>query len=145
MADYMENVLLNWLFRTQATFTKPSVVAVALLSTNAGETDGGDFAVTGVEIGTGLGYSRQTLNPLDANWTDPTAGTQGETDNASEITFGAATSNYDNQPTTAFAILDNAGATLGNLWFYSALDANKTVDSGDTPSFAIGALNVQLG
>ena len=77
---------------------------------------------------------------VDANWSDPSAGTQGETDNVAAITFPAATANWGT--VTHVALFD--AATSGNMLMYSALDSSVIVNSSDTFEFAAGALNIQL-
>jgi hypothetical protein len=130
MSDYCEQQLIKHLFRT-GSFTKPTVIAIGLYTAAPSDAGGG------TEV-TGGAYARQTLNPLDANWTDPT--TTGTTDNASAITFPTATANWGT--ITHVGIFDAASA--GNLLFWGALTQSKVVNSGDTFSFAIGALDVQI-
>jgi hypothetical protein len=61
--------------------------------------------------------------------------------NAAAITFPAATSGSND--ITHFGIGSDASAA-GNLFFYGALGATRTISSGITPSFAIGELDVNL-
>jgi hypothetical protein len=141
MSDYLEDTLIGHLFRS-ATFGKPSVVAIALCTTTPVDGDGGDFtAGTGVEVPDANGYSRQTLNPLDGNWT-ATAGGDGQTDNATAITYTQATGSWGT--VQSCAIVDNATFNSGNMWFYSTVDSSKAIDSGDTAEFTTGAITVTL-
>jgi len=141
MSDYLEGQLIAHLFRT-ATFTKPTTIAIALLTTNAVDADTGQFTTgTGVEVTNANAYARQTLNAGDANWTAP-AGGDGQTDNASAVTFPQATGSWGT--IVATAIVDNGTYDTGDLWFYSTVDASKTIDNGDTAEFAIGAITVTL-
>jgi len=140
MSDYLEEELLTHIFRTSS-FTKPTVLSIALLTTGAAETDDGQFTTgTGVEVPNSNSYARQTLNPLDANWSDPSAGTQGETDNLSEIAFPQASGSWGT--IVAIAICDSATYDAGNMLLYGTLTASKAVGSGDTFKFAIGDLNI---
>jgi len=134
MSDYLEGQLRAHIFRT-ASFTKPTVIAIALLT--AAPTD----ASTGATITevSGGSYARQTLNPLDANWTAMSS-TDGNTDNASAITFPTATGNWGT--VTHVAILDSATAGAGNVLFWAALAVSKTVNTGDTFKFNIGDLDI---
>lgn len=137
-SNYLEEALLNHLFRT-TTYTQPTVLAIALCTATPGETDTGS---TITEVANSNNYSRQTLNPADANWTDPSAGTQGETDNASAITFGPASGSWGT--ITSFAICDSATYGAGNMLIYGDLDASKAIGNGDSFSFSTGNLNITL-
>lgn len=131
-SDYLEVELRKHIFRT-GSFTKPTVLAVALYTAAPGETGGG------TEV-SGGSYARVQRDPLDANWTGVSA-TTGLTDNAAALTFPAPTANWGQA--THFAILD--ATTVGNFLVYGALTTPKTVNSGDpAPSFAIGALSVTV-
>ena len=145
MSDYMEGQLIAHLFRT-STFTKPTTIAIALLTTNAVDSDTGVFTGgTGVEVTNAGAYARLSgatlTNPLDANWTAPSAG-DGQTDNAKTLTFTQATGNWGT--VAAMALVDNATYNTGNMWFYTAVDTPKAISTGDTAEFAIGAITVTL-
>lgn len=135
MSDYLEGEIIKHIFRT-GSFTKPTVLAIALCS--AAPTDASTGA-TITELANANGYSRQSLNPLDANWTAPGAG--GLTDNASLITFGPATGS-DWAQATHIAICDSATWGAGNMLLYGTLAVAKTVQVGDRLEFAIGAIDV---
>lgn len=141
MSDYLESALIDHIFRTSS-FTKPSVLAIALLTTNAVDADSGVFTTgTGVEVTNAGAYARVSRNPLDANWT-ATAGGDGQTDNAAAITFTQATGSWGT--VNAFAIVDNATYNTGNMLFYSAVTTPRAIDNGDTAEFAAGAITVTL-
>src|SRR4030067_902027 len=89
MSDYLEGQIRAHIFRT-ASFTKPTVLAIALCT--AGPSDANTGATITEALNSGA-YARQTLTPLDANWTAPDT-TGGLTDNASAITFPTATGNW---------------------------------------------------
>ena len=130
MSDYLEGQVRAHIFRT-ATFTKPTVLAVALYTAAPSDAGGG------TEV-TGGSYARASLNPLDANWTAASS-TNGLTDNASAITFPAPTANWG--VVTHFGIFDATSA--GNLLLWGALTASKTINNGDAaPTFPIGSLSV---
>ena len=130
LSDYLEDKIRMHVFRT-GTFTKPSVLAVALYTAAPGETGGG------TEV-SGGSYARVQRDPLDANWTAASA-TNGLTDNAAALTFPAPTANWGS--VTHLAILDATSG--GNFMVYGALTTPKTVNSGDpAPAFAAGALSV---
>ena len=129
MSDYLETNLRAHVFRT-ASFTKPAGLWVSLHT--ADPLDDG----SGAEADYGA-YARVARAPLDANWTAASA-TDGNTDNAAALTFPAATSGSN--LVTHFGIWD--AATLGNLICYGALTVSQTINTGVTPSFAIGALDL---
>lgn len=130
MSDYLEGQIRAHIFRT-ATFSKPTVLAVALYTAAPGETGGG------TEV-TGGSYARVQRDPLDANWTAASA-TDGLTDNAAALTFPAPTANWGT--ITDMAILDATSG--GNFLVFGPLTASKTVNDGDpAPLFAIGDLDV---
>ena len=130
MSDYLEGQFRGHVFRT-ATFTKPTVLAVALYTAAPGETGGG------TEV-TGGSYARVQRDPLDANWSAASA-TDGLTDNVTALTFPAPTANWG--VVTDMAILD--ATTAGNFMVFGPLTASKTVNSGDpAPFFPIGDLDV---
>lgn len=136
MSDYLENKLADHLFRTTS-FTKPSVLAVALYTAAPGETGGG------TEV-TGGSYARVSNNPLDANWngthgntTGVSSGTGGVVSNPATLTFPAPTANWGS--VTHMALLDATSA--GNFLVYGALTTAKTVNNGDpAPTFPATSL-----
>jgi hypothetical protein len=131
MSDYLEVEIRKHIFRT-GSFTKPSALYVALYTAAPSDSGGG------TEV-SGGSYARVQRDPLDANWTGASS-TDGLTDNAAAITFPTATGSWGT--VTHVGILDASSG--GNLLFHGALTASKTVASGDTFSFAIGALDVTL-
>ena len=137
MSDYLEVELRKHIFRT-GSFTKPTVLAVALCT--AATTDASTGA-TITEVANSFGYARQTLNPLDANWTGASS-TNGLTDNASAITFTASGGSWGT--VTHIAICDSATHGAGNVLFHGALTSSKTIADGDSLTFAIGALDITL-
>ena len=130
MSDFLEVELRKHIFRT-GSYTKPTVLAVALYTAAPGETGGG------TEV-SGGSYARVQRDPLDANWTGASS-TDGLTDNAADLTFPTPSANWG--VVTHFAILDATSA--GNFLFYGALAQSKTVNNGDpAPKFVTGALDV---
>lgn len=130
MSDYLEVELRKHLFRT-GSFTKPTVLAVALFTAAPSDSGGG------TEV-TGGSYARVDRPPLDANWTAASA-TDGLTDNAADIVFPAPTANWG--VVTHFGIFD--ALTAGNLLFHGALTTPKTINNLDpAPKFVAGSLDV---
>src|SRR5688500_10393101 len=131
-SDYLEVELRKHLFRT-GSFTKPTVLAVALFTVTPSDSGGG------TEV-SGGSYARVDRPPLDANWTAASA-TDGATDNAAIITFPTPTANWGT--VVAFGIFD--ATTAGNLLVWGPISPSKTINNGDpAPSFAAGALDVTI-
>lgn len=130
MSDYLEVEIRKHVFRT-GSFTKPTVLAVALFTAAPSDSGGG------TEV-SGGSYARVQRDPLDANWTGASS-TDGLTDNAAALTFPTPTANWGT--ITHFGIFDATSG--GNLLFWGALTTPKTVNNGDpAPAFATGALDV---
>ena len=139
MSDYLEGQLIAHIFRT-STFSKPSALAIALLTTGAADSDSAVFTTgTGVEVTNAGAYARVARNPADANWSAPSTG-DGQTDNVAAVTFTQATGSWGS--VSDMAIVDNATYNTGNMLFYSAVDTGRTISTGDTAEFAAGAITV---
>ena len=151
MSDFLENKLIDWLFRGQAigitgasaaAGTGPTILYVALLTAAPSDTGGG------TEV-SGGSYARVAVSSALANWagtqaaasTVASSGTSGTTSNNGTITFPAPTANWGS--ITHFGIYD--ASTGGNLLIHGALTTAKTVNNGDAaPSFAAAALSFQI-
>ena len=151
MTDFLENKIIDWLFRAQAigitgasaaAGSGPTTLYVGLFTANP--TD----STAGTEV-TGGSYARVAVTSSLVNWagtqsaasTTASSGTGGTTSNNAAITFPAPSANWGT--VTGFGIFDATSA--GNLLIYAALTTSKTVNNGDpAPSFAISALTVQI-
>lgn len=128
LSDYLENELIKHIFRT-GSFTKPTVLAVALFTSDPTDADGG------TEVSGGA-YARVNRPPLDANWS-ATDGTSGQTQNAASITYAAPTADWGS--VTHIGIYD--ALTGGNLLWSNALTTARTISNGDqAPVFSAGDL-----
>lgn len=141
LSDYLENKLIDHLFRGQA-YSAPATLHVGLLTAAPSDTGGG------TEV-SGGSYARVAVTGSLANWagtqgagtTTASSGNSGTTSNNGAITFPAPTANWG--VVTHFAIYDAASG--GNLMFYGALSASKTINNGDAaPVFQAAALSLQL-
>jgi hypothetical protein len=88
--------------------------------------------------GTGAGLAE----PGDAGYARDTgvtfgAGSAGQASNLAELSFGVAVTGYDVEDVAIFA---NNGTTL--LYSGPVVSAPVTIAAGETPKFAIGALDV---
>lgn len=144
MSDYLENKLVDFLFRGQA-LSNP-VIYVGLYTAAPSDAGGGTEVST-----SSTGYARvkaaaggsMALTDWKSTQNDNVAstGTGGQTSNTNAVTFGSPTGNWGT--ITHFGIFDAVSG--GNLLFWAALSQSKTVNNGDAaPSFAAGQLTVTL-
>lgn len=124
MSNYLENALINGTLRG-STFTAPTNVYVALYTTDPTDAD------TGTEV-SGGSYARQIVT-----FGAPSNGVS--TSNA-DVTFPTATASWG---TVAYIGLRDASSG-GNLLYHTALDASKTIDTGDVFKINSGNLSVTL-
>ncbi len=141
MSTYLENTIVDFLFRAQA-YTPPPTLYVALYTAEPAASGGG------TEV-SGGSYARAATTSGLAGWagtqgagtTAASNGTSATTSNNGAITFPAPTADWG--VITAFGILDAASG--GNLLFYGILTNAKTVNDGDAaPAFAAAALSIQI-
>jgi hypothetical protein len=131
LTDYLETQLINHLFRNTA-YTAPTTWYVSLHtaactdSATGTEVSGGSYARVGVASGTGT-------------WSAVSAG-NGTTSNVGVISFATPSAGWGT--VTHFALWDAASA--GNQLICQALTTSKTINSGDTVTFPIGALTIQI-
>ena len=124
MSNFLENALINATLRA-TTYTSVATVYVSLWTsdpTDAGsgtEVSGGSYARTAVTFG---------------------APSNGTSLNNADVTFPTCTASWG----TVGWIGINDALSSGNLLYHTALDAAKTIDSGDIFKIATGNLSVQL-
>lgn len=140
LSDYLENKLVDHILRATP-YTAPASVHVGLL-TAAPSDAGGGTEVTGnnyarVQVTSGT----SAWNNTQGNTTGASAGTDGTIENAATITFPTPTPSGWGT-VTHWGVYDAASG--GNLLFYAALTASKVINSGDSVSFAAGALSLQI-
>ena len=138
MSDYLENKLVDQLFRGQAAPTTTTLY-VGLLTAAPSDSGGG------TEV-SGGSYARVTVTSSLANWagtqaaasTVASSGTGGQTSNNAAITFPTPAATWG--LVTHFGIYDAASA--GNLLFWGALTIAKTINQADTVTFPAASLSV---
>lgn len=130
---YLENKLLSFIFKNNAgTFSTPGDSIYVGLATAVSDAEAG--SLTEATFGS---YARQQVTA--ANWTLASASADQQTvTNAANIEFPASTGTT-NTVTHAF-IVD--AASSGNILFIGALDASKTIATGDI--FRINASNLTI-
>ena len=124
MSNYLENALINATLRA-TTFTSPATVYVGLYTTDP--TDAG----TGTEV-SGGSYARQSVTFG--------APSNGVSTNSAAVEFPQCTSTWGT--VSHIGILD--ASTSGNLYYHTALDSSKIIETGDVFKIAIGNLSVTL-
>jgi hypothetical protein len=124
MSNYLENALVNAVLRNTA-YTSPTTVYLALYTSDPTDAD------AGTEV-SGNAYARQSIT-----FGSPS---NGVTTNSAAIEFPQATGSWG---TVAYVGIRDA-STGGNLLFHTALDASKTIATGDVFRVAAGSLSVTL-
>lgn len=138
MSDYLENKLVDQLFRGQTAPTT-STLYVGLLTAAPSDTGGG------TEV-SGGSYARVAVSSSLANWagtqsagsTTASSGTGGSTSNNNAITFPTPSATWGT--VTHFGIYD--ASTSGNLLFWGALTISKTINQADTVTFPAASLAI---
>ena len=138
MSDYLENKLVDHLFRAQ-TLAAPAALHIGLLTSAPSDSGGG------AEV-SGNNYARVAVTSSLANWagtqapasTTASNGTGGQTSNNAAITFPTPSGNWGT--VSHFGIYD--AATSGNLLFWGALTIAKTINQSDTVSFPAASLTI---
>ncbi len=139
LSDYLENKLVDHVFRGTA-YTAPATIYVALYTSSCSDSAGGTEVATG-------SYARASLATGTSNWantqasgTSASTGTGGTTSNSAAINFATPSASWGT--VTYIGLLD--ASTSGNLLVCSALTVGKTINSGDTVTFPIGSITVQI-
>jgi hypothetical protein len=122
MSNYLENALINATLRNTS-YTSPTTVYLALYTSDPTDAD------TGTEV-SGGSYARQAITFG--------APSNGVSTNSAAIEFPQAGGSWG---TVSYVGIRDA-STAGNLLFHTALDASKTIATGDVFRIAIGSLSV---
>lgn len=138
MSDFLENKIVDQLFRGQAAPTTTTLY-IGLLTAAPSDSGGG------TEV-TGGSYARVAVTSSLANWagtqsagsTTASSGTGGQTSNNVAITFPTPSANWGT--VTHFGIYDAASG--GNLLFWGALTISKTINQADTVTFPAASLSI---
>jgi hypothetical protein len=124
MSNYLENALINATLRNTS-YTSPATVYVSLYTSDPTDAD------TGTEV-SGGSYARTAVTFG--------APSNGVSTNSAAVEFPQATGSWG---TVGWIGIEDA-STGGNLLYHTALDASKTIDSGDIFKIATGSLSVTL-
>jgi len=124
ISNFLENAIINATLRN-TTYTSVATVYVSLWTTDP--TDAG----SGTEV-SGGSYARTAVTFA--------APSNGVTTNSADVTFPTATGSWG----TVGWIGINDALTTGNLLYHTALDASKSISSGDIFKITTGNLSVTL-
>jgi hypothetical protein len=90
------------------------------------------------EVGAGVGYVRLAVTNNTTNWPVASGTSPATKSNGTAFTFAAATGSWGT--VTSFYIVDASSA--GNVLYGGDLTASKAIASGDTATFAVGAITI---
>lgn len=139
LSDYLENKILDHILRGTP-YTAPANVYVGLLTAAPSDAGGGTEVAGSNYARVQITSGTSAWNNTQGNTTGASAGTDGTIENAAAVTFPTPSASWGT--VTHFGVFD--AATGGNLLFYAALTASKVINSGDSVSFPIGALSLQI-
>ena len=133
--NYLEHAILDFLFKNNSeSFATPGNSIYVGLATAVSSIETG--SLTEATFGS---YARQQVQA--SGWTVPAVGTDTQTAvNAANIEFPASTGT-NNTITHAFVV---DAASSGNILFVGALDASKTIATGDIFRINAGNLSIEL-
>jgi hypothetical protein len=123
-SDYLEDKIIDHILRAQA-FTPPATIYVGLFTAAPSDAGGG------TEV-SGGSYARQSVAL--------SAASGGASSNSADITFPQATADWG---TIGWLALFDA-VSAGNMLMWSALDASKVINNGDTFKINAGDLDVTV-
>lgn len=126
LSDYAEKLVLDWLMTTGSA-TRPTTWFLALYTAAPSDSGGG------TEV-SGNGYSREAITFAAAS------SPGGTTNNTADVDFTASGGNWG----TVTHIGIFTASTGGNLLWHGAMAASRTVNDGDTLTFATGAVNLTM-
>lgn len=129
--DFVETEIRDWLSQGTDPIAAPTNLHVALHTSDPGDAPDGTTEVSAGD------YSRvSTSTPGD--WNTPAS---NQFDNANEISFGTATSDWG---TISHVSLWDGAATSDNALAAYGLDSNKTINTDDEAKFAAGDLSFSI-
>ena len=133
--NYLEHAILDFLFKNNSeSFATPGNSIYVGLATAVSSIETG--SLTEATFGS---YARQQVQA--SGWTVPAVGTDAQTaTNAANVEFPASTGT-NNTITHAFVV---DAASSGNILFVGALDASKTIATGDIFRINAGNLSIEL-
>lgn len=136
ITDYLENKLIDFLFRGQP-YEPPTTLYFALLSSDATEAGGGTEFSGGGYARVGVAASMINFSGTQsAGSTDISNGDSGKTSNNAAIPFPAPAIDWGTA--THIGVFD--AETDGNMLFYGKLSSPKLVKAGVAPKLKKGGV-----
>lgn len=136
ISNYLALKLLDLMFKNTA-YSKPSTY-IALVTATVADTDTGST----ITEPSGGSYARKQVNINGGSSPTWNLASSGAVTNAAQIDMATATGSWGT--VVGIAITDSATTSAGNLLFYDNGMTDQAVGSGDTASFASGALTIQM-
>jgi hypothetical protein len=127
VSAYAEKAMLDWVLGG-ATPTRPAAWGVGISL-------GAPTSISGSEVATGSGWTRQTVTWAAA------ASPAGSASNVAALTFGPA---LTGATFTGLQVWDTAAVAAGNMLWYGNLATVRTLGVGDSLVIAAGALTITL-
>lgn len=137
-SDYLEALILNG-FLGGTTITVPTTVYIAL-STAAYSDAATGASMTEVSTSGGTLYARSVVTNNSTNW--PAATGTSPTSKSSGTAFPFPTAGASQGTVQSYYIVDAATVGTGNILYGGDLTSSKAIASGDTATFASGAITV---
>lgn len=131
IATYLEGLVQDWGFAGTDMPTAPGTVYLALHSADPGN-DGSANELTASD------YDR--ISTGTADWTQVSSPNPTTIENANQLTFGEATSDWG---TVSHVSIWDASSS-GNCLWQGALDTSKTVNTGDELIFRANDIHIEL-
>lgn len=128
VSQYASKAMLDWVCGG-ASPTRPATWAAAISL-------GAPSSISGSEVGTGSGYTPQSVSFAAAG----TPASSGTVTNNNAMTFGP----FSSAQSLSGVVIKDTLATAGNLLWYGTLTTARTVASGDSLVIAAGALTITL-
>jgi hypothetical protein len=135
-SDYLEAIILNLVLGATA-YTAATNICVAL--STAAYSDGATGASM-TEVTNANSYARISQTNNATNWPAASGTAPTTKANGTAVTFVAATGSWGTILSAYMVDVVTYGS--GNVLYGADLTVTKTVSSGDTASFAIGAITV---
>lgn len=130
-AYYQNKALDNVLGSSGTAYTPPGTVYIALSNASFASTATG----TALNEVSGTGYSRVAVLNNTTNWPNASGGIKS---NGTVFTFAAASASWGT--VLSFYIVDAPSG--GNIVYGADLATSRTINSGDTASFAVGSITL---
>ena len=134
-SDFLEKKILDVYFGATA-YAAPATLYIALFTDTNTTTQRDAGTVTEVSGGS---YARVAVTNNTTNWPNA-SGTTATKASGAAFTFPTPTGSWGT--VTAFGIYD--ASTSGNLLVWGDLTATQTISTGNTVSFASGAISITL-